>query len=80
MLGVGPSSPGTDPEPHWAPQAQGPSPAKRCCLQEPQLPPDLEETARSASDASTSMVFLATGCTMQLQLDGVELLLEPDPT
>ncbi|XP_057624386.1 proline-rich protein 23A3-like [Chionomys nivalis] len=78
MLGVRPRSPSADSEHCWAPQPQGPSPAKRRRLQEPQESFSLEEPAGSASDASTSMVFLAAGCAVQLQLDGVELLLEPD--
>ncbi|KAK7812236.1 hypothetical protein U0070_010995 [Myodes glareolus] len=80
MLGVRPHSPGADPEPCWAPQPQGTSPAKRRRLQEPEAPSHLEEPAGSASDATTSIVFLAAGCSMQLQLDGINLLLEPDPT
>ncbi|XP_075823668.1 proline-rich protein 23A3-like [Microtus pennsylvanicus] len=73
MLGVRPRSPSADPEPCWTPQPQGPSPAKRRRLQEPQEPLSLEEPTGSASNASTSMVIL------QLQLDDVELLLELDP-
>ncbi|CAO2633888.1 Proline-rich protein 23A3 [Lemmus lemmus] len=80
MLGVRPLSPSADPALCWAPQPQGPSPAKRRRFHEPQAPPDLEDPAGSDSDAPTSVVFLASGCTMQLQLDGVDLLLEPDPT
>ncbi|KAH0519445.1 Proline-rich protein 23A3 [Microtus ochrogaster] len=79
MLGVRPRSPSADPEPCWTPLPQGPSPAKRRRLHEPQEPLSLEEPTGSASDASTSMVFLAAGCAVQLQLDGVELLLELDP-
>ncbi|XP_041533515.1 proline-rich protein 23A3-like [Microtus oregoni] len=79
MLGVPPRSPSPDPEPCWAPQPQGPSPAKHRHLLEPQGPLSLEEPTGSASDASTFMVFLAAGCAVQLQLDGVELLLELDP-
>ncbi|CAO2633890.1 Proline-rich protein 23A3, partial [Lemmus lemmus] len=74
------AAPAQTTEPCWAPQPQGPSSAKRRCLQEPQAPSDLEEPSGSASDAPTSMVLLAAGCTVQLQLDGVDLLLELDPT
>ncbi|CAO2633889.1 Proline-rich protein 23A3 [Lemmus lemmus] len=80
MLHMQPSSPCADPAPCRTMQQQGLSPAKQSCLQEPQAPDHLEEPARSASDPSTSMVFLAAGCSKQLQLDGVDLLLELDPT
>ncbi|XP_038177059.1 proline-rich protein 23A3-like [Arvicola amphibius] len=80
MLGVRPLSPGADPAPWGTPQPQEPSPDRRRRLQEPSATPGLEEPSGSASDAPTSVVFLAAGCAMQLQVDGVELLLEPDPT
>ncbi|KAH0519486.1 Proline-rich protein 23A3 [Microtus ochrogaster] len=75
-----PSSSDTDPAPCWTPQPQGPRPAKRRRLHEPQEPLNLEEPTGSASDTSTSVVILVTDCAVQLQLDGVELLLEPDAT
>ncbi|XP_036047891.1 proline-rich protein 23A3-like [Onychomys torridus] len=82
---VRPRSPSVDPEPGWPPHPQGPSPAKRRRLHEPApheplAPPDMEAPAGPASDALTSVVFLAAGCAMQLQLEGVDLLLEPEPT
>ena len=80
MLNMQPSSSSADPAPCWTPQPQGPSPAEQCQLQEPPAPPSLEEPAGSASDAPTSVVFLAADCAMHLQLDGIDLLLEPDPT
>ncbi|XP_028721894.1 proline-rich protein 23A3-like [Peromyscus leucopus] len=85
MMHVRPRSPSVDPEPCWPPQPQGPSPAKRRRLHEPArheplAPPDMEAPAGPASDALTSVVFLAAGCAMQLQLEDVDLLLEPEPT
>ncbi|KAM7337123.1 hypothetical protein ACRRTK_003242 [Alexandromys fortis] len=74
MLGVPPHSPSADPEPYWTPQPQGPRPAKRRRLHEPQEPLSLEEPAGS------SMVMLVRDCALQLQLDGVELLLLLDAT
>ncbi|XP_057624387.1 proline-rich protein 23A3-like [Chionomys nivalis] len=78
ILNMQPSSNDTDPATCWTPQPQGPSPAKRHCLHDSQAPSHLEEPSVSTSYASTSMVFLAADCVLQLQLDGVELLLEPD--
>ncbi|XP_050995933.1 proline-rich protein 23A3-like [Acomys russatus] len=93
MLRVRPRSPGTDDDaaPCWAPQAPGPSPAKRRRLQEPARPepleqPDLEAPGQPAAAADdddeelTSVVFLPAGSALQLPLDGVDLLLESDPT
>ncbi|XP_051062504.1 proline-rich protein 23A3-like [Phodopus roborovskii] len=78
MLGARPRSPSSDPC-SWAQQPQGPSPAKRR-RHEPPASPDLEAPTGAASEALTSVVVLAAGCAMQLQLDGVDLLLEPEPT
>ncbi|XP_003495540.1 proline-rich protein 23A3 isoform X1 [Cricetulus griseus] len=39
-----------------------------------------EAPAPAASEELTSVVVLADGCAMQVQLDGVDLLLEPQPT
>ncbi|XP_041533512.1 proline-rich protein 23A3-like [Microtus oregoni] len=80
MLNMQPSSSDTDPAPSWTPQPQGPSPAKRRRLHEPQGPLGLEEPPESTSDVSTSMVILVADCAVQLQLDFVKLLLEPDAT
>ncbi|XP_027267187.1 proline-rich protein 23A3 isoform X2 [Cricetulus griseus] len=85
MLGARPRSPSADPAPFWAPQPQGPSSAKRRRLHEPArneppAPPDLEAPVPAASEELTSVVVLADGCAMQVQLDGVDLLLEPQPT
>ncbi|KAH0519459.1 Proline-rich protein 23A3 [Microtus ochrogaster] len=80
MPNMQPSSSDTDPAPCWTPQPQGPNPAKRRRLQESQEPLNLEEPTGSASDASTSVVILVADCAVQLQLDGVELLLKPDAT
>ncbi|XP_038178189.1 proline-rich protein 23A3-like [Arvicola amphibius] len=73
-------NPGADPASWWTPQPQGPSPDEQSRFHEPQAPSHLEEPAGSTSNGPTSVVFLTAGCAMQLQLDGVELLLEPDPT
>ncbi|XP_041533513.1 proline-rich protein 23A3-like [Microtus oregoni] len=80
MLNMQPSSSDTDPAPYWTPQPQGPSPARRRRLHEPQGPLGLEEPAASTSNVSNSMVILVADCALQLQLDGIELLLEPDAT
>ncbi|XP_031201226.1 proline-rich protein 23A3-like [Mastomys coucha] len=79
-------SPSADPAPSWSPQPSAPSPAKRPRLhQEPARPeplvqPELEAPAGPATSALTSVVFLAAGCALQLPVDGVDLLLEPEPT
>ncbi|XP_021492260.2 proline-rich protein 23A3-like [Meriones unguiculatus] len=85
MLRVRPRSPSADAAPCWAPQPPGPGPAKRPRLHEPARPepllqPDQEAPARPHDDALTSVVFLAAGSALQLPLDGVDLLLEPEPT
>ncbi|XP_031201587.1 proline-rich protein 23A3-like [Mastomys coucha] len=74
------------PRPHSPSADPAPSPAKRRRLhQEPARPeplaqPELEAPAGPATSALTSVVFLAAGCALQLCLDGVDLLLEPEPT
>ncbi|XP_057624381.1 proline-rich protein 23A3-like [Chionomys nivalis] len=80
MLGARPLSPGADPEPCWTPQPQEPSPAEQHSLQEPPATPDLEEPAGSASHVPTSVVYLAAGSAVQLKVDDVDLLLEPNLT
>ncbi|XP_040596298.1 proline-rich protein 23A3-like [Mesocricetus auratus] len=85
MLHMRPHSPSADPAPCWAPQPQGPSPAKRRRLHEPArheppASPDLEAPTQATNEELTSVLVLAHGCAMQLQLDGVDLLLEPEPT
>ncbi|XP_021063736.1 proline-rich protein 23A3-like [Mus pahari] len=81
MLRTRPRSPSANPAPCWSPQSSASSPAKRRRLhQEPASPellaqPDLEAPAEPA----TSVVFLAAGSALQLPLDGVDLLLEPEP-
>lgn len=84
---VRPRSPSADPAPSWSPQTPAaPSPAKRRRLhQEPARPeplaqPELEAPAEPATSSLTSVVFLAAGCALQLPLDGVDLLLEPEPS
>ncbi|XP_034380899.1 proline-rich protein 23A3-like [Arvicanthis niloticus] len=87
MMRVRPRSPSADPAPSWSPQPPpAPSPAKRRRLhQEPARPeplaqPELEAPGEPASSALTSVVFLAPGSALQLPLDGVDLLLEPEPS
>ncbi|XP_021063786.1 proline-rich protein 23A3-like [Mus pahari] len=82
MLRTRPRSPSADPVLCWSPQTPAPSPAKRRRLhQEPAclealVQPELEATA----EPTTSVVFLAAGSALQLPLDGIDLLLEPEPT
>ncbi|KAM7337113.1 proline-rich protein 23A3-like [Alexandromys fortis] len=71
-----PRSPGADAEP----QPQEPSPDEGGDLEEPLVTPGLEEPDGSASDVPTSVVYLAAGSALQLQVDDVDLLLEPNPT
>ncbi|XP_008842335.1 proline-rich protein 23B [Nannospalax galili] len=87
MLGVRPRSPSAEPAPSWTPQPEAPGPAKRRRLHQPAGPealptPGLEAPAGPTSAAlpSTSVVLLASGCALQLTLDGVDLLLQPEPT
>ncbi|XP_021028892.1 proline-rich protein 23A3-like [Mus caroli] len=83
MLRTRPRSPCVDPAPCWSPQTPAPSPAKRRRLhQEPACPEPLAqpELEAPASSALTSVVFLAAGSALQLPLDGIDLLLEPEPT
>lgn len=79
-LKIQPSSSGANSAPCRAPQPQGPSPAESLCLQELQGPSHRKEPARSASNTMTSVVFLPPDCAVELQVDGVDLMLEPDPT
>ncbi|XP_021063768.1 proline-rich protein 23A3-like [Mus pahari] len=81
MLHTRPRSPSANPVLCWSAQTPAPSPAKRRRLhQEPAclealVQPELEATAEPA----TSVVFLAAGSALQLPLDGIDLLLEPEP-
>ncbi|XP_016006710.2 proline-rich protein 23A-like [Rousettus aegyptiacus] len=79
-------SPSAYPAPRWGPRPGEPGPAKRRRTEEPA---DLESgTASSLQDpagppaagALTSVVVLAAGCALQLPLDDVDLVLEPEPT
>ncbi|XP_016006703.2 proline-rich protein 23A-like [Rousettus aegyptiacus] len=79
-------SPSAYPSPWWGPQPGEPGPAKRRRTEEPA---DLESgTASSLQDPAgplatgslTSVVVLAAGCALQLPLDDVDLVLEPEPT
>ena len=76
MQGMGPLSPGSDAEP----QPQEPSPDERRDLEEPPATPGLEEPAGSASNVPTSVVYVAAGSDVQLQVDDVDLLLEVNLT
>ena len=85
MLKMPPRSPRVYPVPCWDPQPEDANPAKRRRLQEPaclasSAQPDLEASARPASKELTSTVVIPTGCAMRLHVEGVDLLLEPEPT
>ena len=79
-------SPSAYPAPWWEPQPEGPGPAKRRRIEEPAGPgsataPSLQDPAGPpAADTLTSLVVLAPGCALQLPLDDVDLVLEPEPT
>ena len=77
-MGSRPRSPSAYPEPCWAPPPRGPRPAKRRRTEEPAGLEGLE--GPPAAGALTSVVVLATGCALQLLLDDVDLVLEPEPT
>uniref|UniRef100_A0A8C3WJQ3 Proline-rich protein 23A n=1 Tax=Catagonus wagneri TaxID=51154 RepID=A0A8C3WJQ3_9CETA len=85
MIGSRPRSPSAaHPEDWCGPQPGGPGPAKRRRTEEPTDPeavPGLDNlTGSLASGTLTSVVFLASGCALNLTLDDVDLLLEPEPT
>ncbi|XP_036995177.2 proline-rich protein 23A-like [Artibeus jamaicensis] len=79
-------SPSAYPAPWWGPQPEGPSSAKRRRIEEPAGPesgtaPSLQDPAGPpAAGTLTSVVVLAPGCALQLPLDDVDLVLEPEPT
>ncbi|XP_045713356.1 proline-rich protein 23A-like [Phyllostomus hastatus] len=83
-------SPSPYPAPWWGPQSEGPGSAKRRRIEEPAGPdsrtaPSLQDPAGDpagppAADTLTSVVVLAPGCAVQLPLDDVDLVLEPEPT
>ncbi|XP_039692766.1 proline-rich protein 23A-like [Pteropus medius] len=79
-------SPSAYPAPWWRPQPGEPDPAKRRRTEEPAGPESrtastLQDPAGPpASGALTSVVVLAAGCALQLPLDDVDLVLEPEPT
>nr|XP_012805346.2 proline-rich protein 23A-like [Jaculus jaculus] len=94
MLGVRPRSPGARPAPWWAPQPDGAGPAKRRrrlldepADPEPPAPPGPPDPAGSpaaaaaaAAAATASVLVVAAGCAVQVSVDGVDVLLEPEPT
>lgn len=84
MLGMAPESPNAYQMPRWAPQPEEAHPAKRQCLPKPAdlwclVQQELEESTRPASEELASTVFVPTGCAVKLHLEGIDLLLEPDP-
>lgn len=86
MIGRRPLSPSFRAAPWWEPQPGAPGPAKRRRIAEPAGPddgmaPSLRGPAESpAAGAPASVLVLAAGCALQLPLDGVDLVLEPEPT
>ncbi|KAF6100710.1 proline rich 23A [Phyllostomus discolor] len=75
-------SPSPYPAPWWGPQSEGPGSAKRRRIEESAGPdsrtaPSLQDPE---ADTLTSVVVLAPGCALQLPLDDVDLVLEPEPT
>ncbi|XP_011355799.1 proline-rich protein 23A-like [Pteropus vampyrus] len=79
-------SPNAYPAPGWGPQPGEPGPAKRRRTEEPAGPESgtasslQDPTGPPNSGALTSVVVLAAGCALQLPLDDVDLVLEPEPT
>ncbi|XP_006734260.1 proline-rich protein 23A-like [Leptonychotes weddellii] len=77
-MGSRPRNPSAYPEPGWGPPPGGSCPAKRRRTEEPA---GLEGLGGPpAAGALTSVVVLASGCALQLLLDDVDLVLEPEPT
>ncbi|XP_052573739.1 uncharacterized protein LOC128097342 [Peromyscus californicus insignis] len=84
MPGMWPRSPTDNPLPCWAPQPEGPKPAKRrrlheCTCPGSQAQPDLEAPTRPASEQLTTTLFLPAGLALKLHLEGGDPLLEPEP-
>ncbi|XP_053454580.1 proline-rich protein 23B-like [Nycticebus coucang] len=85
-MGRRPRSPSAGHASWWGQQPGGPGPAKRPRLEEtpalePSAGPSLEDSAGPpAAVALTSVVVLAAGCALQVPLDDVDLVLEPEPT
>jgi hypothetical protein len=77
MVGIRPRSPSAHPEPGWAPQPAGPSPAKRPRLDQPAGPDPGPLLA--LQHPATSLVVLAAGCALRVPLGHVDLVLEPGP-
>ncbi|XP_011355763.1 proline-rich protein 23A-like [Pteropus vampyrus] len=80
-------SPNAYPVPRWGPQPGEPGPAKRLRTEEPAGPESRmassslqDPTGPPDAGALTSVVVLAAGCALQLPLDDVDLVLEPEPT
>ncbi|XP_025874368.2 proline-rich protein 23A-like [Vulpes vulpes] len=79
-MGSRPRSPSAQPEPCWGPPRGGPGPAKRRRSPEPEGPQGMEGPPAAAAGALASVVVLAAGSALQLLLDDVDLVLEPEPT
>ncbi|XP_058585060.1 proline-rich protein 23A-like [Neofelis nebulosa] len=77
-MGSRPRSPSAYPAPCPGPPSGGPGPAKRSRTEELAGLEGLE--GPPATGALTSVVVLATGCVLQMSLDDVDLVLEPEPT
>ncbi|XP_054451034.1 proline-rich protein 23C-like [Pteronotus mesoamericanus] len=78
--------PSAYPAPWWGAQTEGPPPEKRHRTEEPAgpasgtAPSPRDPAGPPAADTLTSVVVLAPGCALQLPLDDVDLVLEPEPT
>ncbi|XP_049479906.1 proline-rich protein 23A-like, partial [Panthera uncia] len=77
-MGSRPRSPSAYPAPCPGPPSGGPGPAKRSRTEELAGLEGLE--GPPAAGALTSVVVLAEGCALQVPLDDVDLVLEPEPT
>ncbi|XP_039074121.1 proline-rich protein 23A-like [Hyaena hyaena] len=77
-MGTRPRSPSAHPAPCPGPSCGEPGPAKRRRTEEPADLEGLE--GPPAAGALTSVVVLADGCALQVPLDDVDLVLEPEPT
>ncbi|XP_029787304.1 proline-rich protein 23A-like, partial [Suricata suricatta] len=77
-MGSRPRSPSAYLAPCPGPSSGGPGPAKRRRTEEPANPEGLE--GLPIAGALTSTVVLAEGCALQVLLDDVALVLEPEPT
>ncbi|XP_055485477.1 proline-rich protein 23A3-like [Psammomys obesus] len=80
MMSVRPYSPRFDPLSYWSPQPTGLSPDTPASP-EPLVQQELEIPISPSTNDLTSVMFVPTGCAVQLPLDdNQQLLLEPEPT